>query len=90
MARYDENQVQKSRYRRSNVGRAAYFFTVNTYERQPILTQLRVRATLREAIEHVRESLPFTIGAWVLMPDHLHAIWTLPQKSVTISANAGE
>ena len=32
---------------------------------------------LHEAIERVREQMPFTIDAWVLLPDHLHAIWTL-------------
>ena len=48
--------------------------------RQPILTHPEVRSALREAIEHVRESLPFTIDAWILLPDHLHAIWTLPQS----------
>ena len=26
----------------------------------------------------VRETRPFTIDAWVLLPDHLHCIWTLP------------
>jgi putative transposase len=37
-----------------------------------------VRAALRDAIEHVRKSRPITIDAWVLLPDHLHCIWTLP------------
>ena len=78
-----------SRYRRSNVGGATYFFTVNTYLRQPILTHPEVRATLREAIEHVRVYLPFTIDAWVLMPDHLHAIWTLPQNDAAYGKRWG-
>ena len=81
--------VTMSQYRRSNVGGAAYFFTVNTYVRQPILTHPDVRATLREAIEHVRESLPFTIDAWVLMPDHLHAIWALPQNDAAYDKRWG-
>ena len=78
-----------SRYRRSNVSGATYFYTVNTYLRQPILTLPEVRATLREAIEHVRESLPFKIDAWVLMSDHLHAIWTLPQNDATYGKQWG-
>ena len=69
-----------SRYRRSTACGTTYFFTVNTYLRRPILTHPEVRSALREAIEHVRESLPFTIDAWILLPDHLHAIWTLPQS----------
>jgi hypothetical protein len=33
---------------------------------------------LRKAIWHVRRSRPFSIDAWVVLPDHLHAVWTLP------------
>ena len=48
----NSHDVLMSRYRRSKAGGATYFFTVNTYLRQPILTHPAVRATLREAIEH--------------------------------------
>jgi putative transposase len=65
-------------YRRSNVAGASYFFTVVTERRQRILTDDVFRAALREAIHHVRRERPFQIEAWVLLPDHLHAIWTLP------------
>lgn len=68
-----------SRYRRAHVDGASYFFTVNTYRRQPLLTLPAVRVALREAIEAVRLDMPFVIDAWVLLPDHLHAIWTLPE-----------
>lgn len=34
---------------------------------------------LRDAIKKVRERHPFYIDAWVLLPDHLHTIWTLPE-----------
>ncbi|MFZ4538561.1 REP-associated tyrosine transposase [Propionivibrio sp.] len=66
-----------SRYRRSNVTGATFFFTVVTYRRQPILTDEALRRALHDAILRVRERYPFTIDAWVLLPDHLHAIWTL-------------
>ena len=59
---------------------ATYFFTVNTYHRQALLTDPRCRESLRNAIEKVRLDLPFDIIAWVLMPDHLQAIWQLPQS----------
>lgn len=68
-----------SRYRRSLAGGATFFFTVNTYRRTRLLTYPNVRAALRDAIERTRSTLPFTIDAWVLLPDHLHAIWTLPE-----------
>lgn len=67
-------------YRRIKVKGGTYFFTVVTFGRQPILTAEHVRAALREGIQEVRQSLPFSIDAWVLLPDHLHAIWTLPEK----------
>lgn len=65
-------------YRRANVKGGCYFFTVNTLRRQPFLVETHVRAALREAIETVRTTLPFAIDAWVLLPDHLHCLWTLP------------
>lgn len=66
-------------YRRANVKGGTYFFTVNTLPRLPILTEAPVRAALREAIRKTRLSHPFDIDAWVLLPDHLHCIWTLPE-----------
>lgn len=67
-----------SRYRRSNATGATFFFTVVTHRRQRILTDAPVRLALREAIRLVRAQWPFAIDAWVLLPDHLHCIWTLP------------
>jgi len=66
-------------YRRANIEGACYFFTVNTLRRQPILVDEPIRIALRKAIEAVRVGLPFTIDAWVLLPDHLHCLWTLPR-----------
>lgn len=74
-----------SRYRRAAVPGASYFFTVVTERRQPILTDLAVRSALREAIVLVRQTLPFRIDGWVLLPDHLHAIWTLPEGDADFS-----
>ena len=71
-----------SHYHRANTAWATYFFTVVTYRRQPILCDTPVRTALRNAIVTVREQRPFTIDAWVLLPDHLHCIWTLPPNDV--------
>ncbi len=46
--------------------------------RRAILCDEPVRTALRDAIKIVRSRHPFIIDAWVLLPDHLHAIWTLP------------
>jgi putative transposase len=72
-------------YRRANVKGGTYFFTVNTFQRLPILTEAPVRAALREAIEKTRMAHPFDIDAWVLLPDHLHCIWTLPEGDADFS-----
>lgn len=37
-----------------------------------------VRDALRKGIKAAQATHPFTIDAWVLLPDHLHCIWTLP------------
>ena len=73
-----------SRYRRALTG-TTYFFTVVTYRRRPILCDDSVRLALRRAIEQVRGRLPFDIDAMVLMPDHLHCIWTLPDGDTNYS-----
>lgn len=67
-----------SRYRRADTPGATYFFTVVTYRRRAFLCDEDVRAALREAITKVRNQHPFQIDGWVLLPDHIHAIWTLP------------
>ncbi|WP_275097360.1 REP-associated tyrosine transposase [Sedimenticola hydrogenitrophicus] len=67
-----------SRYRRANTEGASYFFTQVTYRRQALLCNENIRRALRQAIEAVRVDRPFKIDACVLLPDHLHCIWTLP------------
>lgn len=67
-----------SHYRRANTPGATYFFTVVTYRRRAILCDEDVRTALRQAILKIRGQYPFQIDAWVLLPDHLHTIWTLP------------
>jgi putative transposase len=72
-------------YRRANIAGGTYFFTVNTLRRIPVLTEEPVREALREAIQQTQQTAPFTIDAWVLLPDHLHCIWTLPQGDADFS-----
>jgi putative transposase len=65
-------------YRRSNLTGASYFFTVNLADRHGSLLTDNI-ALLRSAFEYVRARHPFAIDAIVILPDHLHAIWTLPE-----------
>ncbi|MCW8906602.1 MAG: transposase [Sedimenticola sp.] len=73
-------------YRRATTAGATYFFTIVTYRRQPILCEPLFRRELRREIETVRVKRPFVIDAWVLLPDHLHCVWTLPPGDSDYSA----
>ncbi|HYE36444.1 REP-associated tyrosine transposase [Methylocaldum sp.] len=64
-------------YRRFRVEGGTYFFTVNLAERHRKLLTEHIGA-LREAFRVVKGAHPFTIDAVVILPDHLHTIWTLP------------
>ena len=66
-------------YIRRIVPGGTYFFTLVTYQRRSWLCSDVARNTLRSAIIQVRQTCPFTIDAIVLLPDHLHCIWTLPE-----------
>ena len=65
-------------YRRSYVAGGTFFFTLVTDHRRPILGTHRARRCLRESIENFRGDWFFTLVAIVLLPEHLHTIWTLP------------
>ena len=79
-----------SYYRRANIASGTYFFTVVSYRRQQILCDELIRKALREAIEKTRLSHPFEIDAWVLLPDHLHCLWTLPDGDADFSKRWGK
>lgn len=65
------------RYRRADVAGGTYFFTVNLAERRRDLLVEHVDV-LRAAVREVKERHPFHIDAFVVLPDHLHTIWSLP------------
>ena len=72
-------------YRRNYQQGGCYFFTLVSHQRRPILTHPDIRHALREAIEAVRQNAPFTILAWVLLPEHLHTLWQLPDNDANYS-----
>ena len=65
-------------YRRSRIAGGTYFFTVVTDGRRPFLCEPGHITLLRSVLRDVMGRHPFTIDAMVVLPDHLHAIWTLP------------
>ncbi|MGB2833318.1 MAG: transposase [Methylotenera sp.] len=64
-------------YRRNLVAGGTYFFTVTLIDRQSHLLTQHVNL-LRQSVKKVQQQQPFEIIAWVVLPDHLHAVWTLP------------
>lgn len=64
-------------YRRHRVPGGTYFFTINLLERRSDLLVRHV-AALREAVRRTRSERPFHIDAWVVLPDHMHCVITLP------------
>jgi putative transposase len=65
-------------YRRFRTEGGTYFLTLVTFDRKPILVTNIEK--LREAFLIVMKDRPFTIEAHVILPDHLHMIWTLPES----------
>lgn len=64
-------------YRRVWVPGGTYFFTVNLLERKRTLLSDHIDS-LHDAFRQTRMTRPFTMPAYVILPDHLHCIWTLP------------
>jgi putative transposase len=73
-----------SNYRRNFVPGGTYFFTVNLEDRYLRLLTENIEL-LRGAFRYTHARRPFTIDAVVVLPDHLHAIWTLPESDADFS-----
>lgn len=67
------------RYRRAIIPGATYFFTVNLENRESTLLTTHINE-LRYAFQKVKMRFTFTLDAIVVLPDHLHAIMTLPEN----------
>ncbi|WP_445285957.1 REP-associated tyrosine transposase [Yoonia sp. 208BN28-4] len=66
-------------YRRPNYTGGTIFFTVCLADRRKSLLVDYIEK-LRTAVSETRKDRPFQIDAWVVLPDHMHAIWTLPDR----------
>jgi len=67
-----------TKYRRDSTAGGSWFFTVNLADRQSMRLVDEIQ-TLRTAFGSVRARHPFDVNAIVVLPDHIHAIWTLPE-----------
>jgi putative transposase len=65
-------------YRRNFIPGGSFFFTVNLADRKLALLTAHIEL-LREAFRKTRQRHPFTVDAIVILPDHIHAIWTMPE-----------
>jgi len=73
-----------SNYRRACITGSTVFFTANSHQRRPIFVEPSFRFALRSAFQQTRFEFPFKINALVLLPDHLHCTWTLPNEDNNI------
>ena len=67
------------RYRRTGTKGGTYFFTVNLAERRKTILVDHIDI-LRRVINQVKKQHPFKLDAMVVLPDHLHAVMTLPEN----------
>jgi putative transposase len=75
------------RYRRVHITGATYFFTLVTERRRPLFREQAAVALLLTAIETVRSRHPFEVDAYVVLPDHLHSLWALPEGDANFSTH---
>jgi putative transposase len=76
-------------YRRTFAPGGTFFFTVITEQRRPIFANDATIAQLLAAVSHVQQRHPFAIDAFVVLPDHIHTIWTLPENDSRYSVRWG-
>ena len=67
------------------VGGGCYFFTAVTHRREPLFDDPRTVDLLFQAIGRMQQRHPFSIDAHVVLPDHLHMIWSLPLHDADFS-----
>jgi putative transposase len=65
-------------YRRAFMPGGTWFFTVNLLQREGNDLLVREIDLLRNVVSNVRRKHPFEIDAWVVLPEHMHCVLTLP------------
>lgn len=71
--------------RRSRVPGSCYVFTVNLMRRHDTVLLIERIDLLRDAVRQVPHERPVTIDVWVVLPDYIRAVWTVPQGDVDFS-----
>jgi len=73
------------KYRRVFNSGKSYFFTVVTEKRQPLFNNEKAVQLFSDALRHVMTLHPFTQDAFVIMPDHIHCVWSFPDGDTDYS-----
>ena len=76
--RYPSYTLKMTEYRRDHTVGSTWFFTVNLADRQSRILVTHIEL-LRNSFRDVMRDHPFVIDAIVILPEHLHTIWTLPE-----------
>lgn len=74
-----------SNYRSLYQENGCYFFTLVTHKRQAMFQGDATISLLRQAFRRTMQKRPFNLTAIVILPDHLHCIWQLPQGDADFS-----
>jgi putative transposase len=75
--------------RRAYTPGGAIFLTLVTFNRRPIFAEPDNVKRLRQAAAAVKAEMPFDITAAVVLPDHIHFVWTLSQGDDDYSKRVG-
>ena len=75
-----------SNYRRAYIPGGSYFFTVVTLDRHPIFNNEERVEVLRQAFRKIMAARPFQVDAMVVLPEHLHCIWRMPEGDADYSS----
>ncbi len=73
------------RYRRLTIPGSTVFLTLVVEGRRPLFQNPERIATFDAALRRVRARHPFESEAHVVLPDHLHVMWTLPEGDADYS-----
>ncbi|NEO86620.1 MAG: transposase [Spirulina sp. SIO3F2] len=76
-------------YRRARIPGSTIFITCITHQRQPLFHNPHNIQLLRRALAQTQQEKPFTVTAAVILPEHLHFLWQLPDQDCNYSARVG-
>lgn len=77
------------KYRRAFVPGGTFFLTLVTYNRTPLFAKAENMTGLRSAVMTTKSEMPFEIEGAVVLPDHMHFLWTLPPDDTNYSRRVG-